>query len=195
MQEHSNIVENFYLLKIVFKIYTCYMTVPKWMMRIDEVLGFLTGSGEGLLSAVWVLRSAKPAFAKHWPNRDEGFTSLRVFLLTPHLGCVQLKQSCIQQIVESVYLGEGLEIVPVPKMVAWGTVMHSNVLWNIVNILIPNYCEYIIVQVIIFIIIVTWWIWNWSWLPLSLVALELHFIFLVQEKIRRAVFFEICVIK
>lgn len=122
------------------------MTVPKWMMRTDEVWGFLTGSGEGLFSAVWVLLSPQPALTEHWPSRDEGFTGLLVFLLTPHPGCVQLKQSCIQQIVEAGYLSEGLEIVPVPKIVAWGIVMYSNVLWNIVNIPIQNYWKYIILQ-------------------------------------------------
>ena len=122
------------------------MTVPKWIMRTDEVWVFLTGSGEGLLSAVWVLLSLKPALRKHWPIRDEGYTGLLVFLLTPHPGYVHLKQSCIQQIVEAGYLSEGLEIVSVPKMVAWGTVMHSNVLWNIVNIPIHNYRKYILLQ-------------------------------------------------
>lgn len=40
----------------------------------------------------------------------------------------------------------GTELVPVPKVVAWGTVMNSSVLWNIVNNSIPNYRKYIILQ-------------------------------------------------
>lgn len=173
------------------------MTVPKWMWELVGfgVWGFLTDSGEGLLSAVWVLLSTKPALAKHLTSREEAFTGLLVFLLTPHPDCVQLKQSCIQQILKAVYLSDGLEIVPVPKVVAWGTFMNSSVLWNIVNNPIPNYCKYIILQ------------GNYFYKHYDLINLELELVATIPcctgvtlhisspGKDKKGCFSEICVVK
>lgn len=86
-------------------------------------------------------------------------------------------------------------MVPVPKVIDWGTVMNSSVLWNIVNNPIPNYCKYIILQ------------GNYFYNHYDLINLELELVVTIPcctgvtlhisspGKDKKGCFSEICVVK